>query len=140
MTAIKNKSISDLIVINKKSIEIITDDLSKVIDRIDKVKIPHEKNNNLVYTIKHGSFTWTPTTNKLDIIAAVKGIHRLTIVSPIQFNISSSSTSGTNNTISTIIKKDTAKQFALTTTDNNLAKVSMTWYVEFVADLSKQIN
>ena len=57
-----------------------------------------------------------------------------------QFNISSWSTSMVNNMISTIIDKDTTEQFTITTTDNNQARVSVTWYVEFVSNLSKQLN
>ena len=122
----------------KKFIEAIKDDFPRMITIIEKTKIPHEKTNNVVYTIQHGSFEWTPTNNKLDITATVKGIYRLTLVTPLaQLNISSSSSSGVNNTISTIIDKDTTEKFTITATDKNLIRVSATWYVEFVADLSK---
>ena len=71
---------------------------------------------------------------------AVKIIYRLTLVSSLQFNISSSSSHGTINTISTIIDAGSIERFTITSTDNNLARVSVTWYVEFVADMSKLLN
>jgi hypothetical protein len=132
------KSIDELKTFNNA----MRDDATRIISVIEKVKIPHDKSivNNVIYTIQYGSFAWTPTNNILNITAAVKGIYRLTIVSPTQFNISSSSSSGVNNTISTIIDKDTTEQFTITTADRNLVRVSVTWYVEFVVDLSKQLN
>ena len=130
------KSIDDLKTFN----DVMKDDATRMISVIEKIKIPHKSTNNIVYTIQHGSFMWTPTNNILNVTAAVKGIYRLTIVSPTQFNISSSSSSGVNNTVSTIIDKDVSEQFTITTADRNLARVSTTWYVEFVVDLSKQLN
>ena len=107
---------------------------------LEKVKIPHENTINVVYTLRWGSFIWTLENNTVDINAAVKGIYRLTLVSPTQFNISSLSSSGVNNVISTIIDAGTNERFTIRNTDTNLARASVTWYVEFVADLSKQLN
>ena len=106
-----------------------------MIERLEKVKIPHERFSNNVYTLRSGSHVWTPETRTLYINAAVKGIYRLTLVSPIQFNISSLSSSGANNVISTIIDKDANKPFTITITDANLTRASVTWYMEFVAEL-----
>ena len=107
---------------------------------LEKVKISHERFNNIAYTLRSGSFVWTLANNILYINAAVKGIYRLTLVSRTQFNISSLSSSGVNNVISTIIDKDATEPFTITSTDNNLDSTSVTWYVEFVVDLSKQLN
>ena len=105
---------------------------------LEKVNTPHERNiNNIVYTLQWDSFVWGPTSNVLYIKAAVKGIYRLTLVSPIQFNISSLSSFGVNNVISIIIDKDAIEPFTITSSDANLAKASVTWYVEFEADQSK---
>jgi hypothetical protein len=115
--------------------EVIRDDLPKMVRILEKVKIPHDKTNNVVYTIQSGFLDWTSENNILNITAAVKGIYRLTLVSSTQFNISSRSSSGINNVISTIIDKDKTERFTITSTDNNLARASVTWYVEFVVDL-----
>ena len=69
------------------------------------------------------------------INAGVKGIYRLTLVSRTHFNISSLGFSGVN-VISTVIEKDATQPFTITSTDANLKNASVTWYVEFVADLS----
>ena len=53
-----------------------------------------------------------------------------------QINISSSSSYGVNNVISTIFDAGTPERFTITNTDANLDKVSITWYLEFVADMS----
>jgi hypothetical protein len=85
---------------------------------LEKVNIPHERNiNNIVYTLQWDSFVWGPTSNVLYIKTAVRGIYRLTLVSPTQFNISSLSSSGVNNVISTIIDADTTERFTITSTD-----------------------
>ena len=75
----------------------IKDDLPRIVEQHEKVKILHEHFNNIVYTLRSGSFKWTPTHNILYINAAVNGIYRLTLVSRTQFNISSLSSSGVNN-------------------------------------------
>ena len=145
----EDRSFSDSIAIIKKSVEdqksiidAIKDDFPKMVERLEKVKIPHERFSKIVYTLQSGSFVWTPTNNLLYTNAAVKGIYRLTLVSPprIQFNIPSLSSSGVNNVISTIINKDATEPFTITSTDANLDRASVTWYVEFVVDLSKQLN
>ena len=91
----------------------IKDDLRRIKLQVEKVKIPHERFNNIVYTLRSGSFEWTPTNNILYINAAVNGIYRLTLVSRSQFNISSLSSSGINNMISTIIGKDATEPFTI---------------------------
>ena len=68
--------------------------------------------------------------------ASVKGIYRLTIVSLKQFNISSSSSYGVNNVISTIFDAGTPERFTIASTNTNLFKESFTWYFEFVAGMS----
>jgi hypothetical protein len=147
----ESRFISDLITINKKSIEdlkkyvdekkTITDAVKhyfpKMVERLDKVKIPHRQFSNIVYTLESGSFVWAVTSNILPYTATVKGIYRLTLISPIQFNISTPSSSGVNNVISTIIDKDATERFTITSTDANLARASVTWYIEFIAELSK---
>jgi hypothetical protein len=105
-------------------------------ERLDKVKIPHTQLSNIVYTRKSGTFEWTPTNNVILIQSTVKGIHRLTLVSQIQFNILSLGSSGTNNMISTLIDKDATVQFTITPTDPSIQNASLMWYVEFVAELN----
>jgi hypothetical protein len=141
----EERSISDSIAFIKRSVDNITtdvtvikEDLIKIIPRAEKVKIPHEEEDikNNVYTIQQDSFVWDSiTSNILRIRANVKGIYRLTLVSPIQFNISTGSSSGVNNVISTIIEAYADEPFTITSTDANLTKATMTWYLEFVAKL-----
>jgi ribonuclease HI len=87
--------------------------------------------------LESDSFIWDAVrSNILSYKAIIKGIYRLTLISPTQFNISSSSSYGVNN-ISTIIDKDATERFTITSTDANLARGSVTWYIEFIAELSK---
>jgi hypothetical protein len=115
----------------------IKGDLPRMIERLEKVKIPHDadKVSNLVYTRQSGPFEWTPTNNMLLINSTVKGIYRLTLVSRTQFNISSLGSSGVNNVISVIIEKDATQRVTITRADDKSDNVSMTYYVEFVAEL-----
>ena len=94
----------------------------------------------MIYTILSGSLDWTPKQNIIDVSVSVKGVYRLTIVSLKQFNISSSSSRGVNNVISTIIDAGTYERFVITSTDANLDKASFTWYLEFVAELNSQLD
>jgi hypothetical protein len=89
----------------------------------------------MIYTVLSGSLDWEPKKNTIRLTVSVKGIYRLTIVSPNQFNISSSSSYGYNNVISTIIDVEEIKQFLITSTDANLAETSFTWYLEFITDV-----
>ncbi len=121
----------------KKSIEDITKFKTDNLPLLEKIKIPHEKNiKNITYTILSGSLDWTPKINIVDVSISIRGVYRLTIVSPNQFNISSSSSKGINNVISTIIDAGTYERFTITSTDANLDKTSFTCYLEFVAKLN----
>jgi hypothetical protein len=115
----------------------IKDDLIRMIERIEKVKIPHnaDKVSNLIYTRQSGPFEWTTTNNIILINSTVKGVYRLTLVSQTQFNLSSLGSSGVNNVISVIIEKDATQRVTVTRTDDKLDNVSMAYYVEFVAEL-----
>ncbi len=129
--------IRDNIINIKKSIEDITKFKTDNLPVLEKIKIPHEKNiKNITYTIISGSLDWTPKINIVDVSISIRGVYRLTIVSPNQFNISSSSSKGINNVISTIIDAGTYERFTITSTDANLDKTSFTWYLEFVAKLN----
>ena len=124
-----------------RQLEAVNKDVTMIkgdIPRLEKVKIPHEREaiSNIVYTRKSGSLEWTPKNNVILASSKVKGIHRLTLVSQTQFNISSLGSTGTNNVISPIIEKDATVQFIITSTDANLRNASLTWYVEFVAELN----
>ncbi|KAL3859055.1 hypothetical protein ACJMK2_009291 [Sinanodonta woodiana] len=77
--------------------------------------------------LESGSFVWAVTSNILPYTATVKGIYRLTLVSPTQFNISTPSSSGVNNVISTIIDKDATERFTITSTDAHLARASQNY-------------
>ena len=71
------KSLDGISVINQKIEtinEVIRDDLPKMVRILEKVKIPHDKTNNVVYTIQSGFLDWTSENNILNITAAVKGI------------------------------------------------------------------
>ena len=116
----------------KKDVTIIKNDLP----RLEKVKIPHTQFSNIVYTRKSGTLEWTPTNNVILVNSTVAGIHRLTLVSQKQFNISSLGSTGTNNVISTVIEKDATVQFTITPIDTSIQNASLVWYVEFVAEMN----
>ena len=92
-----------------------------MVERLEKVNIPHTQFSNIVYTRKSGTLEWTPSNNVILVNSTVKGIH----LSQTQFNILSLGSSGTNNMISTVIEADATVQFTITPINPSIQNASL---------------
>jgi len=149
------KSVDDSKIIT----DIIKDDFEKVIETLDKVKIPIiAKNNisNIVYVIKFGEFTWTKdSAETLNFeLPSVKGFYRISLINKlpsegfIPFNIKIETTlnnvirnggGGINSVaIFSILDKATNPTNIIATLSNSqgdIVRTSLTYIVEYLSEI-----